>query len=229
MKFFSTELCHNLILYNSRDHTQLVYELAGQLWPRVQACANEVAAEQLQPLLDECKPLWISDIKITECVVFKSGRYSILVKAQTSWGFHCKNAYEFHSLIAQLNYLGNNDYIMYKAQSFGMHACRLCKLWWIYNKVNHLHFDSWWFILQGKVRVCQAKSLAWLWLGACSFEVGEVAPTISGMKAYESDREGVADEIPLEFDFMWWAISIYMHLSMLWLNLLHYISSRQRL
>ena len=47
-----------------------VYRVCGaaQLWPRVQACAEQVAREQLQPLLDASKPLWINDIRIKQYV-----------------------------------------------------------------------------------------------------------------------------------------------------------------
>ena len=40
---------------------------AAQLWPRVQAAAEEITKRELQPLLDASKPLWVNEIRITQC------------------------------------------------------------------------------------------------------------------------------------------------------------------
>ena len=50
-----------------------------------------------------------------------------------------------------------------------------------------------------------AKSLTFLGVDVCSFDVGEVAPTISGMKVYEPSHESVVDQVLVEFDFDWCA------------------------
>ncbi len=49
-----------------------VFPTAAQLWPRVQAAAEEITKRELQPLLDASKPLWVNEIRITQCAPIES-------------------------------------------------------------------------------------------------------------------------------------------------------------